>query len=310
MAGRVLRLFEGKTDAILIDVFDIVKSTQSRVTYADFARVGDIDGSRKRSDAIMKYPIAAKLMNLPVIMKIGSKDRWLVDNETWFAPAFKLDENQWAIVWSKSQDRVKIGEGWAPLNFVPKKNMIKNVLVKHIEFGEGLVTDVIYGVTNHYLSVNFDGQIRNINLSECLIKQDMFERKNITPIQRAFYIVTNDDMSKCRLIGLKKEDSYFSVEMDSVADKETIEEMMRSVAIDDDVLQIIRTDAKWRSRFASDKQKSYIQSQINRGALESDLDIKALTGGEASSIMDQIIWKNVLNKLLGASKQEDLIGQI
>src|SRR5690606_10932604 len=82
--GRGLRIDDGKNDCLIIDVFDKIKATQGVASYKKVASSGDIDGSRRRAEAIMKEPLAQKLENFPVVMKLGKGETWQIDNSTWF----------------------------------------------------------------------------------------------------------------------------------------------------------------------------------------------------------------------------------
>jgi hypothetical protein len=100
----------------------------------------------------------------------------------------------------------------------------------------------------------------------------------------------------------------FDVQTDIKGDQTTVDEVIRSFANEDDILQIVKKTAQWKSRPASVKQKGLIKSMVTWGKLDSDLDVDSLTGGDASALMDQVDWKPIINNLLGAKKREDLIG--
>jgi len=313
MMGRGLRLADGKKDCLIIDVFDKVKATQGVATYKKVAAVGDIDGSRRRVDAILKEDVAEKLSNFPVVMRLTKGEKWQLDNASWFASAWLLDTNQWVVTWSKRSTRKKVeGHSWGPIKYTPKKTMIQNkpMEVRHPKHGEGIAHDITYGNENHYLSVDFgaDGT-KNLPMNELEQKYDKYEHKNLDQvIRRAFYIVTNDSKSYCRIIGLLQEGKAFDVQTDIKGDQTTVDEVIRSFANEDDMLQIVKKTAQWKSRPASAKQKGLIKNVVTWGKLESDLDVESLTGGDASALMDQVDWKPIINNLFGAKKREDLIG--
>jgi ATP-dependent helicase IRC3 len=313
MAGRGLRLFENKKDCIIIDVFDKIKTTQSRVTYSDLAKAGDIDGSNKRIGAILKEPVADELKNFPIMLTMNDDERLSVDNDTWFAPAWLLSENQWVISWTKSEERIKVdGEfDYTPLSFMPnhfflQKNMLQ---VKHRFFGTGLATgsDSINMVT-----VNFDGLgIKQVPFSELMKQDQKYEKRKLdTPIRRVMYICLTNSAKGAhgRLISLLQYKNTYKVVDDIKGDKSTIDEFVRASATQDDMLQIIRSDAKWRDRSISDKQKSLINKFIQTNKVKDDVDINNMTAGDASNIIDQISWRPAINLLFCTDEQHKLIG--
>ncbi len=315
MAGRPLRLFEGKKDALIIDVFDMVKTTQSRITYSDMAKTGDIDGSRRRSEAIMKEPIAEKLTNFPVVPKLKGEDRWTVDNTTWYSPAWAIDENQWVITWSKTQDVKKTDDfEFVPFKSPPSKASLqsKPVQVFHHDYGEGIAHDLVYATMNNLLVVDFGQEVtRNIPQNQLMKREPKYIKVNLPyPIRRVFYIISNDEKSKCRFISLLQNGKQFDVINDMKCDVETANEMVKSMAEADEISQIVRANAKWRERPASDKQKDVVATMMKSGKLNADIDMATLTGGDASTVMDQVKWKNVISNLFGADTKSKLIGYL
>lgn len=312
--GRGLRLHPGKEDCLIIDVFDKVKATQGVATYRKVAAVGDIDGSRRRTDAIMKEPIAEKLSNFPVVTRLGKGEKWQLDNHTWFSSAFVLDTNQWVSTWSKRTERVQIpGYSWEPIKYTPKKTFIQNkpMEVKHPDYGEGIAHDITYGNESHYLSVDFgqEAGTKNIPMKELMAKYEKFEHKKLdNPIKRALYIITNDSKTYCRVISLLKTGKEFEVQSDIKGDKTTVDEVLRSFASEDNMTNIVKGTAQWKKKPASAKQKQLIKNFITWGKLDNDIDFDTLTGGDASAIMDQIDWKPIINSLFGARSKESLIG--
>lgn len=309
--GRGLRLYPGKKDCLFIDVFDLVKTTQSRITYEKVASVGDIDGSQRRFDAIMKEKIADELKNFPVVPKLNKGEMWTYDDSTWYAPSWVLDTNQWVITWSKTSERKSTGNySWENLKFAPKKYQLKNMNVLHDIHGEGNVIDAIYGQVT-YLVVDFNGDIKNVPYYELKTKQEKFESTKLkTPIKRAFYIISNDMKTKCRVLVLLKNKDSFTVQSDVVGDGGTINEVIKSVANEDDIVQIVRADAKWRERDASDKQKKFIKNLMTWGKVSDNIDISSLTGGEAAAILDQVDWVPIINDFFCSSKKKELIGYL
>ena len=313
--GRGLRLSDGKSDCLVIDVFDLVKIAQKRVTYSDVASAGDIDGSRRRSPAIMKEDLAETIENFPVVMRLGRKERWTVDEETWFAPAWILDTNQWVISWVKNSERTKTDAyEYTPINYTPRQMELRvsPMLVYHNKFGEGVAHDIIYGTSDNYLVVLFGGAIgtKNIPISMLKKRQVRFEKKKLDkPIRRAFYIIMNDDRTSGRMISMMEEErGKFKIMSDIKGDLTTIDECVRAVAAEDDMVSIVRSDAKWRARPISRKQREILSNAMLWGKVEEDIDIDSLNMGECSAIIDQLVWRDTINRLFGAYKRTDLVG--
>ncbi len=313
MLGRGLRLCEGKNDCLVIDVFDMAKVTQGIASYKKVAQSGDIDGSRRRIQAILKEELPDKLDNFPVVMKLNSTETWQIDNATWFAPSWMLDTNQWVVTWSKRSERKKsTGHHWEKMKYIPKKTVIqKNPMpVRHPKYGEGTAKDINYGTDEHYIVVDLGVQgVKNLSMSTLETKVEKFDTVNLDkPVKRAFYIVTNDSRSYCRVIAMVKEGERFAIETDIKGDETTVNEVLRSFANNDDMTPIVKKDAVWRKRIASDKQKSLIKNMITWGKIGGNVDIDTLSGGDASNLMDQVDWKPTINKLFGAKTRNELVG--
>lgn len=313
MLGRGLRLSLGKNDCLVIDVFDKAKVTQGIITMRKVVSHGDIDGSRRRTDAIMKEEIADKLVNFPVVMRLNKDENWTLDNTTWFSPSWEIDSNQYVITWSKRTQRVKSNNiDWNPIRYIPKKiDLLKGTYeVMHQQHGVGIAVDCVY-TGDVCLSVRFSDQVINVPISELKNKGYSYEIQKLDkPIRRAFYIITNDTKSYCRLISLVQEGSEFRVESDLKGDMTTVNEVIRATASEDDVLQIVKSDAPWRKKPASDKQINLISNFISWGKLNSGIDLKTMTGGDASALMDQVDWKPIINSLFGAKEKKELIGYL
>lgn len=317
MMGRALRLSKGKENALIIDVFDKVKVTQGIASYSKAASAGGIYSDIDRVQKIIEEPIPKTLTNFPVVLKIKSNEHWTIDDEMWLAPAWLLDDgHQWVITWGKSSVREEVPNdfSWSEMKFLPKKTDIeKGVFVKHNEFGEGVVADATYAKEGyHLIGVKFGDKVERVRISDVRVKTKKYEFKKLDePVKRAVYIVGNYDCSVFRVISLIKDNSApstFNVLSDIKCDKNTADEMIRVFASEDDMLNIVRKDAPWRARGASDKQKSMIKNYILWRKLDSDIDIDSLTGGDASSLMDQVTWKPIINSLFGGSSYDKLIG--
>jgi superfamily II DNA or RNA helicase len=306
--GRGLRLHEGKKDCLVIDVWDKVKVTQSRITYSDLARAGDIDGSNKRISSILKEPIADELKNFPVIMRLEDNERLQIDAETWFAPAWSLADNQWVITWTKSEERIKTDKfDYVPLSFAPNPWAIKKspMSVKHRFFGVGSVMDS--DTNSGKVLVSFIDGMKELPYSELSKQEIKYEKNKLTvPIRRVLYLCLHENNG--RLISLLQQKNKYKVIDDIRGDKTTLDEFVRATAEQDDIVQIVKNDAKWRLRNISDKQKNLIESFISRNKIGDDIDLNSITAGDASNIIDQVSWHNAINILFSAEKQEELIG--
>jgi superfamily II DNA or RNA helicase len=319
MMGRGLRLFENKKDCIVVDVFDKVKITQARVTYSDVAAAGDMDGSQTRAESIIAEQIADKLENFPVIISLKRDERWTVDEDTWFAPAWILAENQWVITWTKRDERVDTGTyDYVPFKFPPSNKVLARypISVYHDKYGEGLAhafelsNNQFIDIANPVLVVDFNGVSKSVPLSDLRKREPRFERKKLEkPIQRAFYICMRPDKDYGRVICIEQEKpGVYTVVDDVKGDSTTLNEMVKVAAEQDDMSAIVRKDAKWRERLITDKQKKALQNYISWGKIKDDIDLDSMTGGDASAIMDQINWHEPINRLFGAKSQEELIG--
>lgn len=313
MMGRGLRLFEGKQDCLVIDVHDTVKVSQSRVTYSQVASAGDIDGSQRRAESIISEPVADKLDNFPVVMRLHSGDRWVVDDKRWFSPAWMLAANQWVITWSKEYEAEPSSEkDWVPFQKMPSQPQVRNhpIVVRHQKFGEGVAHDVAYGLAESFLIVNFEQHgDKQIPVSMLEKQKVRFDKKKLdTPIQRAFYICMKADGTGGRVISLKLVGRQFHVVGEAIGDQTTINEVIRAAAAEDDMENVVKTNAKWRNRSATKSQIGLIKNAMDWGKLSSDVDLKTLSSGDASTLIDQIKWKDRLDLFFGSKDRKQLIG--
>lgn len=313
MMGRGLRLSEGKRDCLVIDVHDTVKVSQKRVTYVQVASAGDIDGSQRRAEAVISEPIADKLDNFPVVMRLQKGDRWVVDNKRWFAPAWMIADNQWVLTWSKTHEAEPSSEkDWVPIEKMPSQPAVRNrpMVVRHQKFGEGVAHDVAYGLAESFLIVNFEQHgDKHVPISVLEQQKIKFDKKKLAqPIQRAFYICMSADGTGGRVISLKLVGRQFHVVGEARGDQTTINEMIRASAAEDDMENVVKASAKWRNRSATKGQLGIIKSAMDWGKLPPDIDLKTLSSGDASTLIDQINWKDRLDLFFGAKDRKQLIG--
>lgn len=314
MIGRGLRLYEGKKDCVIVDVFDKVKTTQKRITFSDIAAATDIDGTQKRISAILTEELPAKLKNFPIFL-IDSLGHWTVDNESWIVPSWILAPNHWVITWTKRESREESGEyEYIPFKFAPSKYSIEKnpIQVGHHTLGDGLMISIDDNVIFPKATVIFSDKKEEVPFCELTKKTKSFERKKLDkPIRRAFYVCLDSDKNKGRLISLIQEnekDDTFTIVGDFVGDKTTLNEMIKVAAEQDEMLSLLRADAKWRLKEISIKQKELIKKYISWGKISDDLDLNTMTGGDASAILDQINWGDLIIKLFGTDDRKKLKG--
>lgn len=312
MIGRGLRLYEGKKDCVIVDVFDKVKTTQKRITFSDIAAATDIDGMQRRMSAIITEPLPDKLRNFPIFL-IDSMGHWTVDNESWVIPSWILAPNHWVITWTKRENREETGEyEYTQFQYTPSKySLEKNpIQVGHSTLGDGLMISISDDVIFPKAIVIFNDKKEEVPFCELTKKTKAFERKKLDkPIKRAFYICLDSDNNKGRLISLTQEnDDSFKVVGDFVGDKTTLNEMVKVAAEQDEMLALLRSTAKWRSKEISLKQKELIKKYMSWGKIADDLDLDTMTGGDASAILDQINWGDIIVKLFGTDDRKKLKG--
>jgi len=318
--GRGLRLFEGKTDCRVIDVFDKIKVTQSRITYSDVKQSGDIDGDMTRSSAIIKEPIPDSLENFPVVLSIDDEKRWTIDDESWFAPAWQIAQNQWVIVWTKRSELVETGEQeYLPFKKEPTSKSLQDnpIIVKHDKFGEGVAFDLAKDSNNKVITfgkplvmVDFGKKFgtKPIPTWELKKKEAKVEKRNLSnPVKRLCYLM-HDMQGEYRVISLKGDKGEFVVTEDITGDKTTVEEIVKMAVTSDDMMQIMNKNARWRTKPASHKQKGLLQKFVRQNKIEDDIDLDSLTMGEASALMDQVNWHGVIQRIFATKHRKNLIG--
>lgn len=314
MIGRGLRLYEGKNDCVIVDVFDKVKTTQKRITFSDIAAATDIDGSQRRISAILTEKLPDKLKNFPIFLT-DSLGHWTVDNESWSIPSWILAPNHWVITWTKRETREETNSyEYISFNHTPSKySLEKNpIQIGHSTLGDGLMISINDDLVFPKATVIFGDKKIDIPFCELTKKSKSFERKKLdNPIKRAFYICIDSENNKGRLISLTQENErsdLFKIDGDFVGDKTTLDEMIKVAAEQDDMFALLRSSAKWRSKEISLKQKELIKKYISWGKIADDLDLNTMTGGDASAILDQINWGDLIIKLFGTNDRKKLKG--
>lgn len=215
---------------------------------------------------------------------------WIIDNASWIAASWQIDNNIWAIAWDKSTERVETGTfEWAPLNKIPRYLSKEQCFVKHNIHGEGFAMSVKEKGTNPILSVMFKNGLIDVSLESLTKQVPKYEVKKLdTSIKRIMLIKFKDD---CRLLNFKENNKEYILEHDISADKTTVNELVKVSAIQDDMYQIIKSDAAWRNKTASEKQINALKFMYK------NIDMARLTSGEASMLMEQKKWMNTIKNL-------------
>lgn len=298
MVGRGLRTHSGKTDCIVVDVYDKIKSSQNRVSFADVAVAGDLNGSKKRSAQILEQTLDGKRKFFI------NKNRWQTDDEEFSLSTWKLDDYQWICTWTvdKKIPRTQTKYKRVQLSSIDIKQYIdRQVYSSH---GTGVVVDSV----DSDLMVEFDhGERKLINPTLLQIDQPYQIKTtdfDILKQAKLFYICMPDPAQPGRILSFIKQNNNLLLCLDQHLDYNDIDQYMQSEARADGVLNLVRVDAKWKKNAASEKQINMIRSkQYNR-----DLDTSSLTKGAASAIIEQTNWSDIVSRMFGTDSKEKLIG--
>lgn len=319
MIGRGLRTYPNKNDCIIVDVFDKIKMKQSRVTFVDMAQHGDIYGDRRRAANLLEAPLkkqlseteAATIEHFPVFVRKPIEDRWTIDEDAFSISSWVIAPNQHIITWTEETTVAKTISKKTWKKLTPDiVNSIKEqyITVKHNSFGEGHITNikennvlVDFGWGNTKLlttdSLEYYGEIKEFSADKEKIKQD-----------KLFYLCFPDDVEKGRLIECIKNKQKLIVKNDLRLNKFEANEYVKKAAQLSGVYYLTRSDAKWKKGPISEKQKSFIESCIRQGKIGFDLDLDSVSKGDASAIIEQLKWQNLINNKFGGSTKEELLG--
>lgn len=235
--GRVLRLFEGKEDAIILDLHDLVKVKQSRVTFFDFANSGDLSGEGRKNDAIIKAKVdinpAKYIKNLPIFLRSPQQNRWMVDDETFHFGSWMIQKGQWITTWS-----VKSGATYR---------------------------------------------------------------------DKLFFICLSGKKDEGRVLGFERYGGELRLQIDRIDSKKECERIVLEQVKNDQIYQLVKSGAAWKENSASDRQKDFVESMVRSGKIGFDIDTKDLTKGEASAIIEQAKWQEIITKKFGCEVKEALI---
>lgn len=237
----------------------------------------------------MSYQFDETLDYLPLIK--NPPNYWPIDNVSWTAPSIKITKDSWLVNWSKTESRTQTDKfEFAQLKYPLKPK--SPIVVKHASFGEGIA----HSSNNDSVIVDFKSGQKEVHWSALHKQEPVYEKTKLTtPIKRIILIHLSSKIG--RLISADEQNGEFKIQADNKGDKTTLDELIKVLAIHDDMLPLLKTAAKWRQNQASEKQKALIKAKI-----PDYPDIDTLTSGDASSIIDQIFWrKTILNIFSGNS---------
>ena len=334
MVGRVLRTFKGKTNAIIIDVYDKIKVKQSRVTFQDMEYEGDLLGERKRANNILTADlgvwdvqkpgvkasptdaVAKALNNFPVFMVKQESDRWTTDDDFLPVTSWTISEYQKLVTWTEDRyvKKLVVHTDWKPLKFKPTNSLIHqtDIKVRHDEYGDGIISDSDFGTK---VFVDFDngwGVLKkSVDISELTVEnrvEDYDSNNSKVKINRVFYLCFPTNVEKGRLIEFTKVNNNLVVDKDTRMTMAEAKSHIEAMAKKANVWPLVRKNAKWKKSPISDGQKNLIANWVYSGKLKFDLDVDAMTKGDASAVIEQMKWQSIINQKFGASSKEELLG--
>lgn len=320
MIGRGLRSFPNKTDCIVVDVCDKIKAKQSRVTFSDMARAGDIYGDHKRANNVLKAKlpideIHQTLKNFPVFLRSAKSDRWAIDEDSWSVGSWALDESQWIVSWGLDIKTPKIINKpvWASFESIPEGINLKGRPVMHEKFGEGIIKDVAERGEEAKVLVTFDWDLDRIISIKYLkrrgfVQEHAPDQFDFRRMERLFYICCPPRAECGRIVACEKSNYDLVVQEDLSLSKLEIDQYLIEKAKQDGNFVLVRSDAKWKKEPASAKQMDLINKLSRDGKIGYDLDLETLTKGDVSAILDQIKWQDIIVKKFGTDTKGSLLG--
>ncbi|HLG28136.1 MAG TPA: helicase-related protein, partial [Paenisporosarcina sp.] len=318
--GRGLRKCPeiNKKDCIVIDVNDKIKVKQTRVTFVDMAVAGDLYGEKKRATNVLQAPvpvepISNKLKNFPIIISKTYADRWTVDEDAFSISSWLISQDQWIVTWSSETKEPKLISRsiYAPWTELPPYDYnIAGRSVKHATFGQGTVVRIV-DRDNPKVVVDFGWsnqktvEMESLNVQKFIKEFSPSETETIK-IDKLFYICVPDLNELGRVIHFVRQGKDLILRDDQRLDKFQIDAYLQGEALKDNVLQLVRTNAKWKMGPASDKQKKYVSGVMDR--IGFDLDLDDLTKGEASAVIEQVKWQEIIYAKFGTDHKNKLMG--
>lgn len=318
--GRGLRTSPetNKADCIILDVHDKVKVKQSRVTFADMAVAGDIYGDKKRSSNILKAEVPVEevsqtLKNFPIMINKNKADRWVTDDESFSVSAWVVGTDQWIVTWTAETKEPKIISKpvYVPWTELPPVMMeVYGRPVQHPTFGQGKVIKVV-DRDNPKILVEFAwGDKKTMEMTSLMVQKYVKEYSpseiETVKTDKLFFVCTPDSQELGRVIHFVKDGRDLILKEDKRISKLEIDTYLQGEAMKDGILQLVRTNAKWKFGPASDKQKSYVEKMADRVGFDIDLD--TLSKGDASAIIEQVKWQDIIHRKFGTDYKEKLLG--
>lgn len=320
MTGRGLRVCPetNKEDCIVVDVHDKIKVKQTRVVFADMAVAGDLYGEKKRAVNVLKAPIPVepisnKLKNFPILITKKHSDRWTADEDAFAISSWMISQDQWVVTWSSESKEPKIISRavYVPWTELPPHGYkIAGRAVQHAVFGAGTVVKIA-DRDNPKIVVDFGWsnqktlEMNSLNVQK-FIKEFSPSETEIVKTDKLFYICVPDNNEAGRIVFFVKQGKDLILKEDKRLDKFQIDAYLQDEAMKDGVLQLVRTSAKWKSGPASDKQKKYVGGVMDR--IGFDLDLDSLTKGDASAIIEQVKWQEIIHSKFGTDYKDKLLG--
>lgn len=320
MIGRGLRTCPetSKEDCIIVDVHDKVKVKQSRITFFDMASAGDLYGDKKRSANVLKAEVpveevSKKLKNFPVMINKNRIDRWTTDEESFSVSAWTIGTDQWIVTWTSESKEPKIisKRVFVPWTELPSVMMeIKGREVQHPTFGNGKVVKIV-DRENPKILVEFGwGNQKVMEMSSLQVQKFVkeYSPNEIETVKKdkLFYVCLPDSQEPGRVIHFVREGRDLILQDDKRLTRLEADAYLQGEAMKDGILQLVRTNAKWKLGPASDKQKSYVEGMSDR--IGFDLDLDTLTKGDASAIIEQAKWQEVIRRKFGTDYKDKLLG--
>ena len=335
MSGRPLRLYPNKANAIILDVFDKIKIRQSRITFVDMAAEGDLYGEKKRAASLLDAELstsgsgsggeskdygefAKKLSHFPIFIRRPSNDRWTTDNKFLPITSWIIAAGQRIVTWTEEVMEQKLIAKDKLIPFTAKPSTAecraRCVKVKHETLGAGIIIDDGLGVE---VRVEFEpsGWIQKhrtyvpiSKLSRLHTVKEFAPNRERRKLDKLFYFCFPDGASEGRVIEMTRDRYELIISADQKMTLDDAKTMIVSKAKSAGILPLVRADAYWKKGAASQKQKDLLLNWIRGKKIGFDLDMGSVTKGDASAIIDQMKWQDIINSRFGTNSKEKLLG--
>ncbi len=334
MSGRVLRIFPGKTDAKILDVFDKIKVRQSRITFVDLATEGDLFGERKRANSLLDADIkicgsggkdgvddgsfAKKLEHFPIFLLKPIADRWTTDDEFLPVTSWAIATDQRLVTWSEENFETDFifKERYSVFiqNPTVSQCRARNIQVKHDKYGNGIIVDNGVGLE---VKVEFEDTgwspkrkvyVKISDLKYKNVIKEINPNPKKTKKDKLFYFCFPVGTSQGRVIEMEKQKWDLVILSDKKMTLDEARIFIKERARDAGVLPLVKADAAWKKGKISEKQRDLLFNWIKAGRVGFDLDLDTVNKGDASAIIDQMKWQTLINKKFGTSSKNSLLG--